>query len=38
MRGDKRLDRLDKIDNNLERVVARLKQRKVNIEVKPLIE
>jgi len=35
---DKRLDRLDKIDNNLERVVARLKQRKVNIEVKPLIE
>jgi hypothetical protein len=35
---DKRLDRLDKIDNNLERVVARLKQRKVNIEVKPLVD
>jgi hypothetical protein len=38
VRGDKRLDRLDKIDNNLERVVARLKQRKVNIEVKPLVD
>jgi hypothetical protein len=38
MRGDKRLDRLDKIDDNLERVVARLKQRKVNIEVKPLVD
>jgi len=38
MRSDKRLSKLDKIDNNLERVVARLKQRKVNIEVKPLIE
>jgi len=38
MRSDKRLDRLDKIDNNLERVVARLKQRKVNIEVKPLVD
>jgi hypothetical protein len=35
---DKRLSKLDKIDNNLERVVARLKQRKVNIEVKPLID
>jgi hypothetical protein len=38
MRSDKRLSKLDKIDSNLERVVARLKQRKVNIEVKPLIE
>jgi hypothetical protein len=38
MRSDKRLDKLDKIDNNLERVVAKLKQRKVNIEVKPLVD
>jgi len=38
MRSDKRLSKLDKIDNNLERVVARLKQRKVNIEVKPLVD
>jgi len=38
MRSDKRLDRLDKIDNNLERVVAKLKQRKVNIEVESLVD
>jgi len=38
MRGDKRLDRLDKIDDNLPKVVAKLKQRKVNIEVKPLAD
>jgi hypothetical protein len=38
MRGDKRLDRLDKIDNNLPKVIAKLKQRKVNIEVKPLVD
>jgi len=38
MRSDKKLSKLDKIDNNLERVVARLKQRKVNIEVKPLVD
>jgi hypothetical protein len=38
MRSDKRLSKLDKIDNNLERVVAKLKQRKVNIEVKPLVD
>ncbi len=38
MRSDKKLSKLDKIDGNLEKVVARLKQRKVNIEVKPLIE
>jgi hypothetical protein len=38
MRSDKRLDRLDKIDNNLERVVTKLKQRKVSIEVKPLVD
>jgi len=38
MRSNKRLDRLDKIDNNLERVVARLKQRKLNIEVKSLVD
>jgi len=35
---DKRLDRLDKIDNNLPKVVAKLKQRKVNIEVKSLVD
>jgi len=35
---DKRLSKLDKIDNNLPKVVARLKQRKVNIEVKPLVD
>jgi hypothetical protein len=38
MRSDKKLSKLDKIDNNLERVVAKLKQRKVNIEVKPLVD
>jgi hypothetical protein len=38
MRSDKKLSKLDKIDDNLPKVVARLKQRKVNIEVKPLIE
>jgi len=38
MRGDKRLAKLDKIDNNLERVVARLRQRKVNIEVESLVD
>jgi hypothetical protein len=35
---DKRLDRLDKIDNNLERVVAKLKQRKLNVEVESLVD
>jgi len=34
---DKRLDKLDKIDSDLPKVIARLKQRKVNVEVKPLI-
>jgi hypothetical protein len=38
MRSDKRLSKLDKIDNNLERVVAKLKQRKVSIEIKPLVD
>jgi hypothetical protein len=38
MRSDKRLDRLDKIDNNLEKVVARLKQRRLKVEVKPLVD
>jgi hypothetical protein len=38
MRSDKRLDRLDKIDDNLERVVARLKQRRLKVEVKPLVD
>ena len=37
MRSDKRLGKLDKIDNNLERVVTRLKQRKLNVEVEPLV-
>jgi len=35
---DKRLDRLDKIDNNLERVVAKLKQRRLNVEVESLVD
>ena len=38
MRSDKRLSKLDKIDNNLERVVAKLKQRRLNVEVKPLVD
>jgi hypothetical protein len=38
MRSDKKLSKLDKIDNNLERVVAKLKQRKVNIEVESLVD
>jgi hypothetical protein len=38
MRSDRKLSKLDKIDNNLPKVVARLKQRKVNIEVKPLVD
>jgi len=37
MRSDKKLSKLDKIDNNLERVVARLKQRRLNVEVEPLV-
>jgi hypothetical protein len=38
MRSDKKLDKLDKIDNNLERVVAKLKQRKLNVEVESLVD
>jgi hypothetical protein len=38
MRGDKKLSKLDKIDNNLERVVTKLKQRKVSIEVESLVD
>jgi len=38
MRSDKKLSKLDKIDNNLERIVAKLKQRKVNIEVESLVD
>jgi hypothetical protein len=38
MRSDKKLSKLDKIDNNLERVVAKLKQRKVNVEVESLVD
>jgi hypothetical protein len=38
MRSDKKLSKLDKIDGNLERVVTRLKQRRFNVEVKPLVD
>jgi len=38
MRGDKRLNKLDKIDDNLPKIVAKLKQRKVNIEVESLVD
>jgi len=38
MRSDRKLSKLDKIDNNLERIVAKLKQRKVNIEVESLVD
>jgi len=38
MRGDKRLSKLDKIDNNLPKVVAKLKQRKLNVEVESLVD
>jgi hypothetical protein len=38
MRSDRKLSKLDKIDNNLERVVTKLKQRKLNVEVKPLVD
>jgi len=38
MRSDKRLSKLDKIDNNLPKIVAKLKQRKVNIEVESLVD
>jgi hypothetical protein len=37
MRSDKKLSKLDKIDDNLERVVAKLKQRRLNVEVEPLV-
>jgi len=35
---DKRLDRLDKIDNDLPKVVAKLKQRRLKVEVEPLVD
>jgi hypothetical protein len=38
MRSDRKLSKLDKIDNNLERVVTKLKQRKLNVEVKSLVD
>jgi hypothetical protein len=38
MRSDKKLSKLDKIDDNLPKVVARLKQRKLNVEVKSLVD
>ena len=37
MRSDKKLSKLDKIDSNLERVIARLRQRKLKVEVEPLV-
>jgi len=38
MRSDKKLSKLDKIDNNLPKVVAKLKQRRFNVEVEPLVD
>jgi hypothetical protein len=35
---DKWLDKLDKIDQNLEKIITKLRQRKVRIEVKPSID
>jgi len=38
MRSNRKLSKLDKIDNNLERVVTKLRQRKLNVEVKSLVD
>jgi len=38
MRSDKRLSKLDKIDSNLEKLIPKLKQRKINVEVEPLVD
>jgi hypothetical protein len=38
MRSNRKLSKLDKIDNNLERVVTKLRQRKLNVEVKSLAD
>jgi hypothetical protein len=38
VRGDKRLAKLDKIDNNLEKLIPKLRQRKINVEVEPLAD
>ena len=38
MRGDKKLSKLDKIDDNLPKVVAKLKQRRLKVEVKSLVD
>jgi len=35
---DKGLDRLDKIDQNLEKIITKLRQRRVNIEVRTSID
>lgn len=35
---DKGLDKLDKIDQNLEKIITKLRQRRVNIEVRPSID
>ncbi len=38
MKNDKKLAKLDKIDSNLAKVIARLRQRKINVEVEPLVD
>jgi len=38
MKNDKKLAKLDKIDSNLPKVIARLRQRKINVEVEPLVD
>jgi len=38
MRGDRKLSKLDKIDDNLPKVVTRLKQRKLKVEVESLVD
>ncbi len=38
MKNDKKLAKLDKIDNNLEKLIPKLRQRKINVEVEPLVD
>jgi hypothetical protein len=35
---DKALSKLDKIDSNLEKLIPKLRQRKINVEVEPLVD
>jgi hypothetical protein len=35
---DKKLDKLDKIDSDLPKIIARLKQRRLNITIVPLVD